>query len=78
MKEEDYWFYAKKPGYGYGWGLPASRKGWVALTVYVLGLIGWSIRFDPVTHPVWFTAGVIGMTSLFVALCFVKGQVQQK
>ena len=78
MKEKDYWFYAKEPGYGYGWGLPANGKGWVAMGIYVLSLIGWSIRFDPVAYPVLFSVGFVMMTVLFVGLCFAKGQVQQK
>lgn len=78
MKEENYWFYAKKPGYGYGWGLPANGKGWLSLSMFIVTLIGWSIVFDPDTYPIVFTIGFLVFTALFVGLCFVKGQVQQK
>ena len=78
MKEEDFWFYAKKPGYGYGWGLPANGKGWLSLGLFIATLIGWSIAFEPHAHPISFSVGFVVVTSLFVALCFAKGQVQQK
>lgn len=31
--EKQYWFKAKK--YGWGWGLPANRKGWIAFGAFV-------------------------------------------
>lgn len=31
--EKQYWFKAKK--YGWGWGLPANRKGWIAFSLFL-------------------------------------------
>lgn len=28
-KEKDYWFPAKRPGMGWGWGAPVKWQGWV-------------------------------------------------
>ena len=32
MSEKEYWFPAKK--YGWGWGLPSTWQGWVVYCVY--------------------------------------------
>jgi hypothetical protein len=66
-----YWFRAKR--YGWGWGLPSSRPGWVFFLVWLLGLITgtvWVRHFHPLA-PVAFLAV---MTALLVAVCYAKGE----
>jgi hypothetical protein len=33
VKEKDYWFKAKR--YGWGWGLPQTWQGWVSFGVFI-------------------------------------------
>lgn len=34
MSDKRYWFKAKK--YGWGWGLPQTREGWIIFGVFIL------------------------------------------
>ena len=40
----DYWFPAKR--YGWGWGFPVRWQGWAVLALY-LGSMYWAIRYFP-------------------------------
>lgn len=55
--KQQYWFKAKK--YGWGWGLPVNRKGWIAFMVFIavwlvalLSLVGPSGTEQPSTAAV--------------------------
>jgi drug/metabolite transporter (DMT)-like permease len=68
-----YWFKAKR--YGYGWGLPARREGWIAMGACVGGAIvftGTAIALDApvvVTVLVFFVPIVV-----LLVLCYWKGE----
>jgi hypothetical protein len=68
----DYWFPAKR--YGWGWGLPARWQGWVALAVYfvLLGVV--VVAFEPAHHPFAFAVLVALLSLALVAVCWLKGE----
>lgn len=67
-----YWFPAKR--YGWGWGLPSSRAGWVVLITYLVLAIG-GIPFIKVSGSnVLFTAYIAVLTVALVAICWLKGE----
>jgi hypothetical protein len=68
----EYWFPAKR--YGWGWGFPVSWQGWTALIVYflLLGLV--AVRFQPVRHPFAFGLLVVVLSIALVAVCWLKGE----
>ena len=67
-----YWFRAKR--YGWGWGLPATWQGWVALVAFMVLLIGgaWIIRPD---QNLWAYYGwSVIVSAALLAVCWFKGE----
>lgn len=74
-KEKEYWFPAKR--YGWGWGLPSSWQGWVVLVVYfsLLGLGVLVLLTDPEPYYVFAFVAFTGLLSvLLIAICRLKGE----
>jgi hypothetical protein len=70
--EHDYWFPAKR--YGWGWGLPSRWQGWVVLVVFLV-LIWLETRFfHPAKEPATFALAVALTSLAFVAVCWFKGE----
>ena len=70
--KENYWFSAKK--YGYGWGLPARWQGWLVLIAYVAAMIvalGWWHGSPQVRT---FVPSAVGLTAVFMLICWWKGE----
>ena len=71
LPRETAWFYAKS--YGWGWGLPARRQGWVCLLTYVAAIAGSAAWVLP-EHPILFVT-ITGVLSLiFIGICYWKGE----
>jgi hypothetical protein len=70
--KHDYWFPAKR--YGWGWGFPARWQGWVAMIVYFLLLGVVIIHFQPARHPLAFAMSVALLTLVLLAVCWLKGE----
>lgn len=68
----EYWFPAKR--YGWGWGLPVRWQGWVTLLAYIVLLSVVAFRFRPAGHPFEFASLVALLTLAFVAVCWLKGE----
>lgn len=66
-----YWFPAKR--YGWGWGLPSMWQGWVVLGAFVVSLVMSARRLLP-HDPVRFAVVAIITATLFVGICYVKGE----
>jgi hypothetical protein len=68
----DYWFPAKR--YGWGWGLPQRAQGWVVLAVYAvaLGALVWLL--PPTRNELGFVASVLVLTAVLVLVCWLKGE----
>jgi hypothetical protein len=71
---DEYWFRAKR--YGWGWGLPVRREGWLVLAGYLIitvGLAAAPVFFGDSAGPVS-AVGVIAATFVFVAICYRTGE----
>lgn len=69
--EPQYWFRAKR--YGWGWGLPVKWQGWAVLLGYVLAL-GAGVVWLPLPRPGAHVAYVLAITVGLVATCYLKGE----
>ncbi len=70
--EPRYWFPAKT--YGWGWGPPATWEGWLVLAVYIIAVIAVAVGFPPNRAPAAFFAGLVVLTALLLAICWLKGE----
>jgi hypothetical protein len=68
----DYWFPAKR--YGWGWGLPVRWQGWATLLAYIALLSVAAVKFRPAVHPPVFALLVAVLTLALVAVCWLKGE----
>jgi hypothetical protein len=62
-KEKDYWFKAKR--YGWGWGLPRTWQGWVSFGVFIAVWL-WALTL--LVPPVEDTEISPGRAALFVLI----------
>jgi len=70
--DKQYWFPAKR--YGWGWGLPSSRQGWVVLCAFIaLVALGFFV-FPPDKQLGLYLAYVGALTVLLIAICWLKGE----
>ena len=68
----DYWFPAKR--FGFGWGAPRRWQGWVVLAVYVLVVTGAGLYFPPDSQMSPFLLVVGIATVLLLLVCMLKGE----
>ena len=70
---KDYWFPAKR--YGWGWGLPARWQGWVVLAIYAVLLAAGIVGLRPGrASSIGFVVYVVGVSVLLVLVCWWKGE----
>ena len=70
-RERDYWFRAKR--YGWGWGLPLTWQGWFVLVGWCVGVILGSLWLAPKNQgQLLLFLGF--MTVLLIAICWAKGE----
>jgi hypothetical protein len=70
-KSQQYWFPAKR--YGWGWGPPLTWQGWVVLIVWIAILSGAAMRLMPM-HPIEFLVFAILMAGFLTLICYIKGE----
>jgi hypothetical protein len=70
--ERKYWFPAKR--YGWGWGIPSSREGWLVLAAFVGLLVVGSFLFPPRTRLGPYLAYVAVLCALLIGVCWLKGE----
>lgn len=78
--KQQYWFKTKK--YGWGWGMPANRKGWIAFLVFIavwlvalLGLLGpYGTEQPSVTAATLFAVIIIADVLALVYVSFKYGE----
>jgi hypothetical protein len=68
----DYWFPAKR--HGYGWGFPTAWQGVVALLAYVASLGAGILLLPPTRVPLLFAGYVAVQTGLLLFVCWMKGE----
>jgi hypothetical protein len=67
-----HWFPAKR--YGWGWGIPITWEGWLALLAFI-GLVVASLLIAPPQRSlVGFVAYVVVLGIVFSAVCWWKGE----
>ncbi|RPJ19622.1 MAG: hypothetical protein EHM26_07250 [Desulfobacteraceae bacterium] len=70
--DKQYWFPAKR--YGWGWGLPSSWQGWIALFIFIATVALGFYVFPPDKQLGLFLVYVGVLTVLLVAICWLKGE----
>jgi hypothetical protein len=74
---KQYWFRAKR--YGYGW-VPVTWQGWAVVGVYLGGVLAGSRKAtvgvtESSPFPYWFIVGwLVPLTILLLIICLVKGE----
>ena len=70
---QKYWFAAKPPGYGWGWGQPLTWQGSAVYVAFFLLLIGGGILIVP--HGAhYFVAYTFTLAALLILICSRKGE----
>ena len=70
--EREYWFRAKR--YGWGWGLPMTWQGWMVLVAFIVLLVLGSILFPPHKQLWSYLAYVVVLALLLTGICWLKGE----
>ncbi len=71
-KKREYWFPAKR--YGWGWGPPSTWQGWVVVGVFIV-LLGAGLALFPVAkNTVGFLLYSGVLVLLLIAVCYAKGE----
>lgn len=68
----NYWFPAKR--YGWGWGPPRTWQGWVVMALFFLLLAVGLFIFLPAGREVDFLLYTVVLVVLLVAVCYAKGE----
>lgn len=70
--ESNYWFPAKR--YGWGWGFPRTWQGWaVFVSFFVLLALG-VVLFPPMATVVPFLIYSTALSVILVVICYLKGE----
>ena len=69
--KHDYWFPAKR--YGWGWGFPVTWQGWATLALWLAAVALAGLKFMPDSIALFITAVVVATTVLFF-VCYLKGE----
>ncbi len=70
--ERQYWFPAKR--YGWGWGVPKTWQGWLVLAAYAALLAVGAFLFRPGREFGPYTAYLAVCSALLVVVCWRKGE----
>ncbi|MGB0951721.1 MAG: hypothetical protein ACPG31_00710 [Planctomycetota bacterium] len=68
----DYWFPSKR--YGWGWGLPSHKMGWVTLITYIAVVTGSAFLIDAEERMGMYIGFVALCTIALIAICWIKGE----
>ncbi len=72
MVDDDYWFPAKR--YGWGWGPPRTWQGWIVLAAYFALIAAGALLLLPTRGPVAFVLYTLFPTAALTAVCWIKGE----
>lgn len=70
--EPEYWFPAKR--YGWGWGAPRTWQGWVVIGVFVVLAVAGLFLFPPTRNLPGLILYLVALNVLLTAVCWVKGE----
>ena len=69
---KDYWFPARR--HGYGWGLPVKWQGWLAMALFLLHQAGALVAFPPARDPGTFVAVTLFGALALMLVCVAQGR----
>ena len=69
---KDYWFPAKR--YGWGWGLPQRPQGWAVLAVYAVAMAATVWLLPPTANELGFIASVALLSAALTLVCWLTGE----
>lgn len=72
MGKKDYWFPARR--HGYGWGPPVRWQGWLAVALFLLLQVGAFVAFPPARDPGTFVAVTLLGALALMLVCVLKGE----
>lgn len=70
--DRNYWFPAKR--HGWGWGPPNNWQGWTVIAVFAGLLLAGAMVLLPNHSPVTFTAYSVLLCIVLVMVCWLKGE----
>ena len=70
-KTNEYWFPARR--YGWGWGIPARWQGWEVLAAFLALLSAISFIFPPATQMANYLVAMSCLCAALIAVCWLKG-----
>lgn len=70
--EPEYWFPAKR--YGWGWGLPIAWQGWVVFAGFVVLLLVGAFLFPPREALAAYLIYVTILSAALIGVCWLKGE----
>jgi hypothetical protein len=73
-QDKKYWFPARQPGYGWGWGAPIRWQGWVVWLAFVVLLLGGAIMLPPSLGGIGIALWGCLLGGLLMAICWWKGE----
>jgi hypothetical protein len=68
-----YWFPAKPPGRGWGWGLPQTWQGWVVYLGFWVLLVAGTVLILP-RHAGFFAVYLTMLVAVLIFICSKKGE----
>jgi len=69
---KNYWFRAQR--YGWGWGLPLTRQGWIIVIAYTVIIIAGIFIFPLNEKKALFICWLVGFTIMLLVICWIKGE----
>jgi len=70
--QPEYWFPAKR--YGWGWGFPRTWQGWLVIALYVALIAAGAGVMSPSQQPGLYAACLVGLTVVLIGVCWAKGE----
>jgi hypothetical protein len=71
-QDQQYWFPAKR--YGWGWGIPATWQGWAVMAAFLVLIVIGAVAFPPHRAPVTFVGYVVMLSIVLTGVCWWKGE----
>ncbi|WIT13871.1 hypothetical protein PFX98_09670 [Paucibacter sediminis] len=69
---KNYWFPAKR--YGWGWGAPCAWQGWLVIAVFLALLAAGTLLPRAEQAPLLFMAYTAALGVALLAICWLKGE----
>ena len=72
MPSDDYWFPAKR--YGWGWGPPVTWQGWAVVAAFFAFVVAGIFLVPPQQSMPKFAGYMAALTVILMAICWLKGE----